>query len=123
MKFENERAIYLQIANYLCEKILRKKLKEEERIPSAREFSKDISVNPNTIIRSYKYLENRGIIHKKRGLGYFVVKHAGKKVLALKKERFFNEELPAIFKSLNLLGINFGLLEKMYGKSKKGDES
>ena len=68
MEFKAQRAIYLQIADHVCEKILKKILQENDRIPSVREFAVSIEVNPNTIVRTYAYLEEQGIIYKQRGI-------------------------------------------------------
>ena len=89
MEFHEQRAIYLQIGDYVCEKILRKEWLAEEKIPSVRELAVDLEVNPNTIVRTYGYLEGKEIIVKQRGIGYFVAKNGYEKALQLKKEYFF----------------------------------
>lgn len=57
MEFKENQAIYLQIAEHICEQIIRKELLAEEKIPSARDLAISIAVNPNTIVRAYR---NRG---------------------------------------------------------------
>ena len=114
MEFKNQRAIYLQIADYICEQILRKELKEEERMPSVREFSISAEVNPNTVVRTYAYLEEKGIIYKQRGIGYFVATEAFQKTVQLKKDIFLTQDLPHLFKTMGLLDITFGELKKLY---------
>ncbi|MGD9108239.1 MAG: GntR family transcriptional regulator [Gammaproteobacteria bacterium] len=107
MEFKAQRAIYLQIADHICEKILKKTLQENDRIPSVRELAVNIEVNPNTVVRTYTYLEEQGIIYKQRGIGYFVAKNAFKKVLRLQKETFLKKEWPHIRKMMDLLEISF----------------
>ena len=107
MEFRNQQAIYLQIADHICEKILQKELSEDERILSVREFAVSIEVNPNTVVRTYAYLEEKGIIYKQRGIGYFVAKMAYEKTLQLKKDIFLCEEWPYVRKTMGLLGISF----------------
>lgn len=116
MEFRPKHAIYLQIADYLNEQILRKLLLAEVKIPSVRDLAITLEVNPNTIVRAYNYLEEQGIIYKERGLGYFVAKNGYTKASALKKELFLREYLPEVFKHLTLLDINFSDLHELYKK-------
>ena len=72
MKFKESKSIYLQIADRICDEILQGQYKEEERIPSVREYAATVEVNANTVVRSFDYLQGQDIIYNKRGLGYFV---------------------------------------------------
>ena len=47
-------------------------LKDGDRIPSVRDLAISMTINPNTIQRSYKELENEGYIYSRKGAGYFV---------------------------------------------------
>ena len=94
MEFRQNQAIYLQIADHITERILSGTWSEGERIPSIREMSEDIVVNPNTVMRSYGYLQDLGIIYNKRGIGFFVTENAYRKTLELKKKSFIRRELP-----------------------------
>lgn len=106
MEFKDNKSIYLQIADLFCENILTKKWKESERIPSVREIAVALEVNPNTAMRSFLYMEEKGIIYNKRGIGYFVNEDGYKKTLALRKEIFIKNELPEFFKTLKLLKMS-----------------
>ena len=116
MEFKAQRAIYLQIADHVCEKILKKILQENDRILSIREFAINIEVNPNTVVRAYACLEEQGIIYKQRGIGYFVAAGAFEKVLQLQKKEFMKEEWPHIRKIMGLLNISFEDLQKTGGQ-------
>ena len=72
MEFREPQAIYLQIAEYVCEKILLKIWTTDQKIPSVRELAVDLEVNPNTVMRAYEFLQNREIIYNKRGIGFFI---------------------------------------------------
>lgn len=106
MKFYSNKAIYLQIADFICENILLENWKAEERIPSVREFAVNIEVNPNTVMRTYAYLQEQDIIFNKRGIGYFISEDAREKTLELKKDEFINHDLPEFIKKMKLLNIN-----------------
>ena len=105
MEFRQNQAIYLQIADHITERILSGTWPEGERIPSIREMAEDIQVNPNTVMRSYAYLQDLGIIYNQRGIGYFVAEDAYRKTLELKKQNFIRRELPRIFRTMDLLHL------------------
>ena len=106
MEFNENRSIYLQICDAICEQILSGTLKPDERIPSVREYGSEIGVNPNTIMRSYEKLTADGIIYNRRGIGYFISPDAQKIVMETQKEEFLKNELPQILKRMKLLGID-----------------
>jgi DNA-binding transcriptional regulator YhcF (GntR family) len=117
MEFRDSQAIYLQIADYVCESILQKKWKAEDRIPSVRELAVNMEVNPNTVMRTFNYLQDKGIIYNKRGIGYFISKNGFMQTLELKKEVFLKEEMPQFIKTMKLLGIKVSDLEKYYNQN------
>lgn len=116
MEFKDKQAIYLQIADYICEQILLGKWPPGERIPSVRDLASMIEVNPNTVMRTYDFLQGKEIIFNKRGIGYSADEHATAKILDYKKERFLATELPELFKNLYLLGIDMEELRQRYEK-------
>ena len=107
MKFTKPKAIYMQIADYICENILALELKEGDRIQSVREMAAQVEVNPNTVARTFSYLQEKEIIYNKRGVGYFVAEDALTKTKALKKDAFIKQFLPEVFKMMELLGMSF----------------
>ncbi|MBQ0126726.1 MAG: GntR family transcriptional regulator [Bacteroidales bacterium] len=106
MEFDSNRPIYLQIADGICEQILQGKFKPGERIPSVREWAANIGVNPNTVARSYETLSDRGIIFNTRGIGFSVASDALDAILEEERRKFTEEELPAILRKAELLGLN-----------------
>ena len=114
MKFKESKSIYLQIADRICDEILQGQYKEEERIPSVREYAATVEVNANTVVRSFDYLQNQEIIYNKRGLGYFVSRGGRERILELRKEVFLRDELPEFFRQLKSLGISIKEVETMY---------
>ena len=61
MQFRETRPIYLQIADYVCEKILLRQWNAGERIPSVRELAVTLEVNPNTVMRTVEFLQLKEI--------------------------------------------------------------
>lgn len=114
MEFKDNQAIYLQIADHVCEYILLEKWKPGDRIPSVREMAINIEVNPNTVMRTFNYLQDKEIIFNKRGIGYFVSEYGLEKTKALRKEDFVNHELPRFFKEMSLLHLTIEDLNNFY---------
>jgi len=120
MEFHNNgQAIYLQIADYICEKILLKEWKPEDKVPSVRELAMQLEVNPNTVMRTYDFLKQQEIINDKRGIGYFVTPQAFKTAVAYRKTEFLEKELPAVFRTMNMLGLETEDLTIRFEKFKK----
>ena len=106
MQFRESVSIYLQIADYVCEKILLKEWKVEERIPSVRELAVQLEVNPNTVMRTYEFLQQQNIIYNQRGIGYFVSPDAIKNATQYRKTEFMENELPVLFRNMYMLGMS-----------------
>jgi GntR family transcriptional regulator len=118
MEFRDNEAIYLQIAAYVSENILLGKWPAEQKILSVRDLAVELEVNPNTVMRSYEFLQNQEVIYNKRGLGLFVAPDAKEKVKAYRKERFIQQDLPVFFKNIYLLDIGPEDLQQWYEKFK-----
>ncbi|HEX3933154.1 MAG TPA: GntR family transcriptional regulator [Puia sp.] len=119
MQFSETQAIYLQIADFVCEKILLKEWPPGERIPSVRELAIQLEVNPNTVMRTYEFLQKEEIIYNQRGIGFFVSAGALKQATQYRLEAFMEKVLPQVFRSMYLLGMSPGDLEKAFEKFKK----
>ena len=64
--------IYRQLTEQIRTAIARGELQPDEQLPSVRQLSKDVVVNPNTIARVYQELEREGVLVTRQGLGVFV---------------------------------------------------
>lgn len=89
----------------ICDKILTGEFAPDSRILSVRDYGAELEVNPNTVMRSYEKLTSDGIIYNKRGIGYFISPDAKEKVLAMERKEYLENELPAVLRKLDLLGI------------------
>ena len=112
MDFKKQKPIYLQIADSLCERIVAGEWNAEERMPSVRDVAIQLGVNPNTVVRTFDYLQQSEIIYNKRGVGYFVSPDAKEKTLTLQRKEFMEEELPYFVQKMKVLGLTFADLEK-----------
>ena len=107
MEFKETPAIYIQIAEYVCEQILLKKWELGDKLVSIRDMAVNMEVNPNTVQRAYDFLQQRDIITNKRGIGYFIDDDAMERILAFRREQFMENELPVFMRNVYLLKIDF----------------
>ena len=119
MIFTNDKPIYIQMADRLCDEILADKYKDDDRIPSVREYSVLLEVNTNTAVKAYDELARANIIYNKRGLGYFVTPGAKKQILKERKKEFMKERLPELFRQMQLLGITLEDVKIAYDAQQK----
>ena len=116
MNFSTDKAIYIQIADRLCDEILTGKYVDDGRIPSVREYSVLLEVNTNTAVKSYDLLEQQGVIYKKRGLGYFVTAGAKEQILRERRREFMETRLPEMFRQMRMLGIGMEEVQKVWNE-------
>ena len=114
IEFKQDKAIYMQLVDRLCDEIIIGKYKADDRIPSVREFAVMIEVNTNTVVKTYDYLSAAGIIYTRRGLGYFVAPDACDRIIADRKKHFFEEQVPELFRQMKLLGINIQEVDELW---------
>lgn len=76
-----------QLSGQIREAIARGKLQPDDRLPSVRELSRTLVVNPNTVARVYGDLEREGILNTRPGLGVFVAQPGSELSRKVRKER------------------------------------
>lgn len=113
---ENNKPIYLQLADKICDDVMAGTYCDDSRILSVREFAAQVEVNANTVMRTYDYLQQNGIIYNKRGIGYFVSAGASDYIKKERMERFMKDELDEFFGRLRLLGVTPEQLQEMYAR-------
>ena len=106
MNFNDNKPIYLQIAESLMDSIVRGDLPDETRLPSVRDYAIEAGVNPNTVMRTFVWLQQQELIYMKRGIGYFVAPNACARILQMRKEYFFDHEANYFFDRLSSFGIS-----------------
>jgi len=105
INFNDRKSIYEQVIDNLKKEIMTGELKPGTKLQSVREFSKVISVNPNTVQKAYRELERLGYIYTVTGVGTFVNDtgelNVDKKTLSQAKTK-----LDDAFKELLYLGLS-----------------
>lgn len=72
LDLKSRKTICEQVVDNTKELIIAGVLKPEEKLPSVRELSKTLTVNPNTIQKAYRELEYQGYVYTVSGLGTFI---------------------------------------------------
>ncbi|MBR4201480.1 MAG: GntR family transcriptional regulator, partial [Oscillospiraceae bacterium] len=68
-RFNETEPLFLQIAQWLEDKIVTGQLQTDEQIPSTTELSQMLRINPATVRKGVNILVDRGLVYKKRGMG------------------------------------------------------
>lgn len=119
--FSNDKAIYLQMADRLCDEILAGTYGADGRIPSVREYAVMLEVNTNTAVKAYDALARDGIIYNRRGLGYFVSPTARDTIMKSRRCEFMDRTLPEMFRNMRLLGIGIDEVTERWTQCERGE--
>lgn len=111
--FDDERPIFIQIAEMLQDSILSGAYPEESQIPSITEFAVTCKINPATALKGINILVDEGLLYKKRGLGMFVSQGAQEKLRAKRKESFYLDYIMPLLKEAARLQIEKPELQAM----------
>lgn len=104
VEFNNKEPIYLQIVELIKKAVASGELGAGEKLPSVREMSAMIGVNPNTLQRSYAELERLGITYTKRGMGSFINESDGQ--IDQLKQELATELVKKFLNDLRAAGIS-----------------
>lgn len=74
LNYRDSRPIYEQIKDGIKQLIYTEVLGPDDKLPSVRELASKLAINPNTISRAYKELEQEGVIYTLSGKGTFINK-------------------------------------------------
>lgn len=114
-----EKSIYIQIAEMIENDILRDIIMEEERVPSTNELAKIYTINPATAAKGINLLVDKGILYKKRGVGMFVSSGAKEAIKENRKAEFYDKFVRSLLQEAEGLGIDKKELIRMIEKEDK----
>lgn len=120
LSFDDERPIFIQLAEQLEDAILSGAFPEETQIPSTTEISISYKINPATALKGINMLVDSGVVYKKRGVGMFVAAGAVKKLFEKRKQEFSDKYISTLIteaKRLNLTKEDiFSMIERGFGE-------
>lgn len=113
LDFDDEKPIFIQIAEGIEDAILTGAFEEESQIPSITEFSVTYKINPATALKGINMLVDESVVYKKRGVGMFVAEGAVDKLKGKRKEQFFERYISGLIDEAKRLGITNDEIKKM----------
>ena len=116
----DHRPLYEQICDKLKELIISGVLSENEKIPSVREMASALAINPNTIQKAYKELENEGYIYSLKAKGNFV--SSRKEVSYSPRAAELTEAVAQQIRELRFMGIEEKTLQALISQIYKEEQ-
>ncbi len=106
LEWNNDQPIYRQLRDRVVAMILDGVLNEGDPLPSVRTVAAEYRVNPLTVLKGYQQLVDEQLVETRRGRGMFI--NAGARQLLLQGERkkFLHEHWPAIYATIQRLGLS-----------------
>lgn len=117
MRFDLDpsRPIYQQIIDTIKRSVVRGELAPGERIPSQRELAQEAKVNPNTVQRAYREMEQSGLVETLRGMGTFIGRDPA--LLARLRQEMASEAVERFIQDMRALGLTN---EEILARAEKG---
>jgi len=114
IEYDASKPIYEQIVDEIKRMIVRGEVGPGEKLPSQRKMARKVEVNPNTIQRAYREMENMNLVETKRGLGTFIKED--NKVMNEISQEMANRTIEKFLEEMKSLGFEnkeiLDLLEK-----------
>lgn len=119
VEFNDKIPIYIQIIDMIKRDMVIGKLKAGDKLPSVREISSELKVNPNTIQRVYQELERLDLTYTQRGMGTFV--KGDDKVIVQLKKNMSKDIIDSFIEGMIQLGFTWvEIMECISERIKKG---
>lgn len=120
MEFNRNSPVYIQIMMLIKKRIAAGELYSGDKLPSVRELSKELKVNPNTIQRVYQELERENLVFTQRGMGTFVTDHA--EIIKNLKKGSASGLIEQFFQEMKGLGFTADEIKEMIMNWKEKEE-
>lgn len=102
--FNTSAPIYLQLCDRIKNKIIRGEIGIGGQLPSVRDLAIDSGVNPNTVQRTYRELEEAGIVEKRRGQGTFVTEN--QEILQRMRNQLKQQHISGFVREMSEMGYS-----------------
>jgi GntR family transcriptional regulator len=104
--WHDQSPIYRQLKQRILTMILDGILKSGDVLPSVRQIAAEYQINPITVSKAYQELVDDNLVEKRRGLGMYVMDGALEQLLATERQRFVEQEWPAMCERIKRLGLD-----------------
>lgn len=98
--------IYVQLVSQIRQMISSGRLPVGAELPTIRALAEELLINPNTVARAYKELENRGFLTSRRGIGTTVAEH-GSSLDRKERASILNDRIDTLLAEAERLGFRF----------------
>jgi len=102
---EEGKALFLQIAERIEDQILDGSLEENAQAPSTNELAAFYRINPATAAKGVAMLTDKGVLHKRRGIGMFVAEGARATLLGERRSAFADRYIDPLIAEARTLGL------------------
>lgn len=123
LDYADKRPLYEQTKEKLRELIITGILKPHDKIPSVRELASSLSINPNTIQKAYRELEQEGYIYSVAAKGNYVSPRENTNAVNSARTEELRESFKAILSEMKFLGMSMEdalrLAEEVFGENKQ----
>ena len=116
---DENRPIFMQIAERIENDIIAGELPEDAQVPSTNQFASFYQINPATAAKGVNLLVDQGILYKKRGLGMYVAAGARARLLEQRREQFYEQYVVTMIREAEKLGITQEQLADMIQRGVK----
>ncbi|GKX68110.1 GntR family transcriptional regulator [Inconstantimicrobium mannanitabidum] len=104
INFNTNEPIYIQIVRYFKEQIILGNYKSGDEIPSRRELAATLKVNPNTVQRAYKEMEDLGMIETVRNFQSTITTNT-EKIQEIRND-IINEAVDIFMNAIKAINVN-----------------
>nr|WP_294575813.1 GntR family transcriptional regulator [uncultured Romboutsia sp.] len=95
--------VYLQIIRYIKQQVVRGELNPGDTIPSRREMAQLLKVNPNTVQKSYKEMEDMGIINTIKSYQSSIT--TDKNIISKIRQELINESMDVFIENMKAINV------------------
>jgi GntR family transcriptional regulator len=106
VNWNDQTPIYRQLKQRVLGMMLDGLLKPGDVLPSVRQVAAEYQLNPITVLKAYQELVDEELVEKRRGVGMYMTESALDKLLANERQRFIEEEWPAMLERIRRLGLD-----------------
>lgn len=121
MNFNEDRPIFLQLAEIFIQELVSGEIKKSDKLPSVSEIAKTYKVNPNTVTRSIGELVGTGLFEVKRGMGTYVIDDEAK--IRENRRSYIKKRVENTLEEFQNLGIDKNEFVKLIMENDNGDNS
>ena len=109
---DNGLAVYDQIVRQMKFAVADGALRSGEMVPSVRELARQLAINPNTVARAYRQLQDDGVLESVRGLGLSISSTARRQCQA-ERTRLIRARLRLVLEEALHSGLDASEIEQM----------